>query len=816
MASSDFSAKRGWLFHILAVLLFFVISAAYFYPVLGGKILVQGDTFKYVAMSKEIHQHRAEHQEEPLWTNSIFGGMPAYQISMKTPGNLFVFLSKIVPRPISFCFVAMLGAYVMLLSFGMNRWVAAAVALAYGLNTYFISFIEAGHNTKSDAVALMPFVIAGLQYLFQGRMAAGILITAIALPLQITVNHLQITYYMFLLIGIWTIAEAIRAGRQGQLKQFGSALGIFAIIAVMAVGVNSTRILTTKEYADWTIRGPSELSPELTGQQGSGTGLDRDYTFDWSYGIGETLTMMFANYAGGSSQQNFIADDNSASLDVLRREVSAGRISDQEAQNRAQIASKYWGPLSFTGGPIYVGAIIAFLFIAGCICAPRRYRGWLIAGTILAIMLGWGRHFPAFNYLMFDYFPLYNKFRTVMMAMVISDLTMLVLAGFALQFLLFGERSPAEKRKALFTAGGVTLTLALIPLSAGIFYSPESFREAAILASEPGLASYIDAIHQDRVQMIRADALRSLFFIAAAFGLIWLGIGGKLKPVLASAAIGLLVLLDLSSINKDYLNSENFKEKDYYEKNLVLNMPPIQDRDPHFRVLNANIRLDQDGLTPYAYHAVSGYHGAKSRRYQDLINIHNYNLPLPVLNMLNTRYVVGRNNQVQRNPAALGNAWTVDSIVWARDADAEVAAMDGFDPSRQVVIREEDRSFVADFVPAAPGDISLSSYKANELIYKVNNPNPVLAVFSEMYYRGNIDWVAYLNGERIDHFRVNYILRGMVLPAGEHELIFAFDPPSFQLGNRLSLAASVLLWLLAASSLVQMIRQRKEENESPA
>ena len=822
MAFLSPEVRKSWMYHLLAVLAFFLISTAYFNPVLGGKILVQGDTFKYVAMSHEIQQHREKYGEEPLWTNSTFGGMPAYQISMKTPGNLFVFFRKIIPRPISFCFIAMLGSYVMLISFGMNRWVAIGGALAYGLSTYFISFIEAGHNSKSDAVAYMPFVIAGLNYLFRGRYGLGVLITVIAMTLEVTVNHLQITYYMFMLIGFWSIAEGIMAFRQGKLVGFGKAIGLFAIISGLAIGANATRILTTLEYAPWTIRGASELTVPAGSIDGevpshSTSGLDRDYTFDWSYGVGETLTLLFPNYAGGASQHNFAADENSASVEMLRRMMSAG-TSEQEVQSLAQLASKYWGNMSFTGGPIYLGAIVIFLFFVGCFTAPKQYRGWLIAATIFSIFLAWGKNFSAFNYFLFDYFPMYNKFRTVMMAMVIADLTIVVLAGFGLQYLLFGDATTQKKRKPLLYAGGAVLLLALVPLSAGVTFTPISFREAGILADNPELAGYFDAIHSDRISMIRLDALRSLAFIGIAFGLLWVAVSGKLNARYTMLGVSVLILVDLLSVDTQYLNKDNFQDKGFYENNLRLGTPVIQDNDPHFRVLNTNIRLDQDGMTPYAYHAVSGYHGAKSRRYQDLISENNYNLPLPILNMLNTRYVVGRNNKIQRNGAALGNAWTVDSLIWAKNADEEMAAMKTLDPAKAAVLREEDRATIGNLALGqpgqAPGQIELTGYKANELTYRVNNANPVFAVFSEIYYRGNQDWIAYLDGQPADHIRVNYILRGMPLPAGQHELVFRFDPPSFHKGVKISLASSILLWLLAAGGLYLGWKNRNRSEEA--
>ncbi len=805
--------RQPWMQHLLAVLGFFLVCSAYFHPALGGKMLVQGDTFKYVAMSREVREYREATGEEPLWTNSIFGGMPAYQISMEARGNYFLGLTRIIPRPISFCFVAMLGAYVLLISLGANRWAAFAAGLAYGLSTYLITFIEAGHNSKSDAVALMPLVLAGLNYLFQGRYALGLVFAGVAMALQVTVNHLQITYYMFLLIGIWALFEGFRSWREKQLPRFAAALGLFALVSALAVGSNATRILTTLEYTPWTIRGPSELSRPPDAAEGaaveqSGSGLDRDYAFDWSYGIGETLTLLFANYAGGASQMNFIAEEDSESLESLRRMMSSGQLGEQEAQQLAQLATKYWGALTFTGGPIYLGAVVIFLALIGCVLAPARYRGWLIAGTVFSLMLGWGRNFAAFNYLLFDYLPLYNKFRTVMMAVVIADLTLVVLAGLALHQLLFGEAEPQRKRRALFIGGGAVLLLSLIPLSAGALYTPEYFREAGIAAENPKLIPFLDAIHSDRVAMIRADALRTLGLVALAFGLLWLALAGKLPARFAAPLLALLLVGDLMSINVNYLNQDNFEDPDYYTRTLNQNLPVIQDQSLHYRVWNQNARLDQDGMTSYAYRTVGGYHGAKSRRYQDLISSNSYTLPLPILNMLNTRYVIGRENRIQVNPAALGNAWTVDSLIWTRSADEELAATNRLNPAQAAVLREEDRERVRVPQPgSAPGRIELVAYQPNELTYRVDNPNEVFAVFSEVWYRGNTDWVAYLDGQQVDHIRVNYILRGMSLPAGQHELVFRFDPPSFRLGVTLSRASSGLLWLLVAGSLVLWYRR---------
>lgn len=814
-SASDASAQGGsWLKsllpHLLAVVAFLVVSAAYFAPALSGKVLVQGDIAKYKAMSSEVQAHRAEYGEEPLWTNSMFGGMPAYQISMKNPGNWFTVLRGIIPRPISFLFVAMLGAYIMGLAFGLRREAAIMGALAYGLCTYLITFIEAGHNSKSDAVAWMPFVVAGLTHLYHARWLPGVLLASLGMVMEVTVNHLQITYYLFLAIGVWGIFELVRAVREGQLARFGMAVGAFALITALAVGANATRIMTTLEYTDWTIRGPSELSSPPAGESqadadapAKGGGLDRDYAFAWSYGVQETMTLLFPQFAGGANAQNFIEDDNSETLGALQR-LAGG--NQQQAQQLAQLATKYWGPLGFTSGPIYVGAVVFFLFLAGCVVAPPRYRNWLIAATVLGIFLGWGRHFSAFNYLLFDHFPMFNKFRTVMMAFVISDLSIAALAMFGLHGLLFGQASVAQKRKALYIAAGGVGVLALYALGAGLFFEPLSPRDRDILSQNPGLRPLFDALVADRSAMIRTDVFRTLAFCGVGFGLLWMGIEQRFKASYLALAVAVLGTVDLMGINLRYINADSFEEANYYERSFQQQLPNIQDKDPHFRVLNSNLRLDQDGVTPYRYHAIGGYHGAKSRRYQDLISAFNFQMPPQVLNMLNTRYVIGRNGQVQRNPGALGHAWTVQNLQEAADADGELAAMRSLNPDQTAVVRAEDRAAFGQAGPQ-PGSITLTGYKANEMVYQVDNPNPVYAVFSEVYYRGNDDWQAYLDGEPVDHYRVNYILRGMPLPAGQHELVFRFDPSTFRTGVKLSMASSILLWLAILGSLGLFVRK---------
>lgn len=806
------TASRAWLTHVIAVVLLLLIPILYFNPVLGGKKLEQSDTLNFRAMSKEVVDHRDQYGEEPLWTNSQFVGMPAYQISMKNPGNLLQFIGKILPRPISFVFLAMLGMYILMLTLRTHWSIAFMSALAYGLGTYFITIIATGHNTKADALGWMPLAIAGFALLFRGRWVAGAGLAGLAMGMQVAVNHLQITYYLAMLGMIWGASELFYAWREGRLTQFWKAVVLIVALTGLGVGISAPRVMTTLEYAGWTIRGPSELTG-TNPQRVSNGGLDRDYVFQWSYGISESLTLMFPNFAGGGSSENFLGGDE-PNQEVLRAaQTIAQGMSQAQANQLTSLTTKYWGPLPITTGPVYIGAIICFLFLVGCFLVPARWRTWLIIGTIWSLLLSWGKHLPGFNFFLFDFFPGYDKFRAVSTALVIADVTVVIMAGMALQRLFFSDATLDEKKKALIYAGGITGMLTLIILMAGTLFDPVSAREKQILVNSPGVAPLLHAVTEARTGMMRGDAFRTLFLIVLSGGVIWATITNRLKPVMGVAVISLLVAVDLLQIDLKYLSPSNFKEETQYEAYFLQNLPQIPDEDPHYRVVNRarNGRLDQDGLTPYLYHSIGGYHGAKSRRFQDLVNRYGHSLPPQILHMFNTKWEINQQNKPRRRPGALGHAWYVREAKYAPNPDAEIAMLDNLRPSNEVVISENDRSYLDGF--SFPSDslrnassITLKKYRANRLTYTVNNMAPQLAVFPEAWYRGNQDWISSVDGEVVEHIRVNWMLRGMVLPAGQHEVVFEFDPPAYRNGVRIAQICSIIVLLLLAYSIFSSLR----------
>lgn len=802
----------------IAIAVFLAVCIVFFLPVFQGKILIQSDIISYKAMSKEVQDYNDTHGDVALWTGSAFGGMPTYQIHLGSTGNLFeqvhAFIGLYLPRPANYFFIAFLFFYILLRSFKTNNWISIFGALCFGLGTYLISFIEAGHNSKVNAIALAPIVLAGINYLFRNKLWLGISLTLLGLCLEVTANHVQITYYLFFIIAFWFISELYFAIQQKTLPKYMRTVGIFAGITVLALVVNASRLLTTYEYSEHTIRGGSELTEH--NKNYTNEGLDKNYVFDWSYGIGESLTLMYPNFAGQASSKSFLEKQDSKTMQYLQ---GLAARDQNKAQQLQQLSSKYWGQLPFTSGPVYIGSIICFLFLLGAVMAEGKLRWWLIAATILSLFLGWGKYFAVFNDAMYNYFPLYNKFRTVMMALIIATITVPLLAFIILDRLLTNGTGFSVQQKinglkyAMITVGIISLFV-LVPT---LLFNMQSPREGDILAqnaSDADLSGLLNALKQDRIGMIRTDALRTLFFIVAAAGLLWFYIKNKIDKKWVIAAIGILSVIDLWTIDKIYLTEDNYGDTNYYEQYFLSQMPKIEDKDPNFRVFNTTRRLDQDGFTSYSYKSLGGYSAAKLGRYQDLIDGYISQGNLPVINMLNTKYIISnRNNKyvVERNPNACGNAWFVDSIYFYKGADAEFKALTELKPLQFAVADESFKEMIpsATAVKDSAATIQLVSYAPNEITYTSNNMYDAPAVFSEIWYRGNTDWKAYIDGKYADHFRADYTLRGLWIPAGKHDITFRFEPASYYTGKKISLAGSSILILLICGGMFMAWRKNE-------
>ena len=824
-------SNKIWI-HLGLVAAMLAVSFIYFSPILGGKALPQGDIIKADAMAKETRDYHQKTGDYALWNSAMFGGMPIYQVGGNPPvKSIFTPIKNIatlqplgLERNAGVLFFYLVGFYVALIVLGCSPWVALLGALAFGLGSYNIIIIEAGHITKAWAMAMIAPILAGMALCLRRRdkrtdwLWGGLLFTT-ALSLQLLCNHIQITYYTIIAALLLGVAHLIYAIKDRRLPQFGIAVGILLAGCAIAFACNSRNLMVSQQYAKQTMRGGNAITitPDaLVGNTDTATaateqksGLDIDYAFSWSYGIGETYTLLVPGAMGGGSSEP--VSTNSASYKAFR-------------QNQMPL---YWGDQPFTSGPVYFGAIVIFLAIMGIILVKGPERWWLLAATVVAILLSWGRNFMGFNEWVFDHLPLYNKFRTPSMALVLANVCMVMLGMLGLRELFSNEVPAARKRVALYIGGGVTaLTiLAGIVVSSTLSYSGVADEQMAAQygAQWPQIQSIFI---QDRKALFTSDSWRSLLFVALAFAAIWIylaKIGNKSKS--ASTVISLLlivlVVVDLWTVDRRYLNEKNYVSEqqiklrpDPWDNAIDEQAAYFGDRD--YRVLNLAVNTFNDSKPSAFHHQVGGYSAVKMRRYQDIIDFYlSRRISMPVLNMLNTRYVVVPEGQVQRNPEALGNCWLVDEICPVDDANAEILALNGFNPATTAVVNRNEFS-IPSISPTNDSTDRIeaehaSPYNPDLLRYHSHTSTDRLAVFSEIYYAP--DWRAYIDGKPADYLRTDYILRGMLIPAGDHVIEFRNEAPLFHRMNTVTIVGSIVFLLLAAGGIYLCYRKKKEPTQ---
>ena len=781
--------------HALIVLLFALISFAYFSPLLEGKRIDGHDVKTWIGMSKEISDYRENTGEEALWTNSLFSGMPAYQISVKYSANLIKYVDKVIslgfPRPANLLFLYLLGFYFLLVSLNVDYRIAAIGAFAYAFSSYFFIIIQAGHMTKAHAIAYLPMVVAAVIYTYRGKMFLGGILTSLAVALQIFTNHYQITYYLILVLLFIGFAQLYKDFNANNLQSFFKRTGILIMAALLAAGTSFTRLKTTLDYGKETTRGKSELTNNLDNKT---KGLDKDYATQWSYGVAESMTLLIPNFHGGSSMSSVLSIDDSQTLDFLRK------FRNKKLANALQYrAGSYWGDQPIVSGPTYAGAIVIFLFFLGLFLIKSEYRVWLLLATIMSLMLAWGKNFMPLTEFFLDYFPGYNKFRAVSMILVIAEFTIPFLAFLGLnKFLTDNDKQSnlIKLKNAFYITGGITLVFALFPSMFLDFLSDKDLSPISNGVKTPN--GFLDGLVADRSTLLSSDAWRSFIFITLSFGVLFLYIKEKLSKNYVILIIGALLITDMWGINKRYLNEDHFarksKVKTPYKPTQADNFI-LKDKDPNFRVFNQSVSTFNDASTSYFHKSIGGYHGAKLKRYQELIEFHISKGNMNVLNMLNTKYFITQDGRAQLNPGALGNAWFVENINTVKNADEEIAALGNFDPLKTIIVDERyDDNLININNLNSSSIIKLDSYKPNHLKYTSNNIDEGIAVFSEIYYKDG--WNVYINGIESNHFRANYVLRAMKIPAGNHIIEFKFEPSVFTNGERISLASSISLLLL--------------------
>ncbi|HCP40876.1 MAG TPA: hypothetical protein DIT65_03710 [Cryomorphaceae bacterium] len=797
---------RTW---ILPVAILLGLNVTFLNPAyLSGDILDQDDIKLGYAKSKEIRDYREATGEEPLWTNSMFSGMPTAQISTKYGGNIFQYITGAVKAiggttsSTYIIFYLMIGGFIGLRGLGVNHWLSTIGGFAYGYSGFFIIGYAAGHNAKVNTAAFIPLMIMALLLIFEKKNWKAMILMAIFAGLSIHRNHFQITYYSGLFIGIVWLTYLIKYAREKALPEFAKLTSWLAVAALLSIGPNLANMWSTKVYTTESMRGGISELTNKNQNQGEG-GLSFDYAMAWSSGIYESVALVIPNAAGGGIMVDY-SDMGTETFDQL---VRAFRQQGMNASQAAEQANQYMGAalMKWTGesmgnGAYYVGAGMFFLFCLALFAVGGTIRNWVLASGIVFLFMSWGANFESFNKLLFHALPLYNKFRVPSMSMVVLFFLVPFYGIYGLNSWIVLDK-PA--RMKAFSCGVAIFTgfVVLFGLVAPYAMSLEGMRDAGF--TQQGFS--LDQLISDRQGIITSSAMRSLIFGLLTAAALYVWHIGKLNQIATIAVVGAITLLDLYGFDRDQLELDDFQAKRQWEQQYApnaANLAILQDSDSHFRVWNSMTGLTNDSYTSYHHKSIGGYHGAKLQRYQDLIDNQLNKRNMACFSMLNAKYVIAQGKkgkpQAQRNPNACGNAWSVNNVTMVANADAEMAALSGFNPKKTAVVDTRFSDYVGNTTSLDSAKVKLTSYDPKYMEYSFEGGN-AFVVFSEIYYQGSgNDWQAYLDGKPVDHIRVNYTLRGMKVPAGKHEIVFEFKPKSFYAGQKLNMAGSGLLLLLVA------------------
>ncbi len=798
---------------MLALGIILLVIFAYFSPIFGGKQLKQYDVMQWKATYQEIAKFEKESGERTFWTNSIFGGMPSYLIGASYKGNftntILFNMQLVFKHPADTLFLLFVCFYALLIAFEVSPWLAIIGSLAFAFSSFNFINIDAGHVTKGNAIAFIPLVLAGIRVALYKNKWIGAILTGVALSFELAAGHLQITYYLIFVIMAWMIYELVQAIRNKTIPAFLLTGALLLVASGIGIGTNITGLLATEEYGKYSIRSASELTKTAQGasnEANATSGLDKDYALAWSNGVSEPFTLLIPNFLGGASNGEL-----STSSNTYKELQAKGIPNAKEVVKQMPI---YWGDQPFTAGPIYYGAIIVFLFVFGMFLIKGAEKWWIFAAAMLSIFLSMGKNFPLLTDVFFEYFPLYNKFRSVTFVLCVAQAMFPFLAMLALKEFLQGKVSKPDFTKALKFSlgivGGICLFFVLLP---GAIFDFSSEADARM-----GFPDWLkDALVLDRESLMRMDALRSLGFILAAAALLWFSFVGKIKQQIFLVAMGLLVLVDLWGVDKRYLNDKDFERKksEAAIEKTTLDEQILADPDPHYRVYNNTTDFDKDALTAYYHKTLGGYHGAKMRRYQELIEWQLSKNNMECYNMLNAKYFIvpdsSGNKFVQRNPYNNGNAWFVGDLKWVNTADEEMTALSSFKSKETAVINKQFEKDLLGFSPVKDSNatIVLTKYQPNKLVYESNVSASQYAVFSEIYY--DKGWNAYLDGNLVPHQQVDYLLRGMQVPAGKHNIEFRFEPKVIETGETIALASSITLYGLLLLGLGLGFKKAKED-----
>jgi hypothetical protein len=807
---SNWFKRNGIHFAIFGI--FLVLCFLYFTPAFQGKALTQGDVIRAQSTQKEIMDIKAQTGKAPLWTNSMFGGMPAFQVWVGFPSNVTTYvinvLKAVFPNPVDTVLLLLMGTYFLLSVLKLNPWLAAAGAISFAFSTYNFILIDAGHANQIYAIAFFAPILASIIMTFGGRYLLGSALTAFFLSMEIRSNHIQMTYYLLLTIIIYVGIEIYHFIKAGQTKALLKTFGYLGAAVVLALAVNAAMLWTTYEYGNESIRGKSNLTRSVTEPT---NGLSKEYAFQWSQGVGECFTFLIPNaYGGGSS--SVVGDDSKVVKALTEKGVDAA-----QAKGFAQQMPSYWGNKPFTEGSPYFGAIVCFLFVLGLLIVKSRLKWWLLGASVLSILLSFGSNFPLLSDFFFNYFPLYNKFRALDSILSIAEICFPILAFMAVHEVIIATDKSAIFKKVLiafYITGGLVLVMLILPTLFLSFKTNEHLEFINSLSQafqgDTAFANTVaGALIEDRISLEKADALRSLIFIVLAFGVLWALVKKKVNVTVASVALLLLVTIDMWTVDKRYLKDDTFVAKDAIQKPQEREVDTFiaRDQDPDFRVFDMSSGDPfSNANNSYFHKSVGGYHAAKLKRYQELIeNQFTKSINQDILDMLNTKYIITADPKtgvagMQANATACGHAWFVKSVKFAKNADEEMQAISSFSPKDEAIVDEQYKKMIDDKATAMDeaATIKLVSYNPDHLVYETGSRTTQTAVFSEIYY--DKGWTMLIDGKESPFFRANYVLRAAQIPVGNHKVEFVFHPASYYTGEHISLAGSAFLVLLLAAA----------------
>ncbi len=794
--------------HLGVVAVFAVFSLVFFYPTLQSKVLFQSDIVQYIGMSKQQKDFKNKTGTETYWTNSAFGGMPTYQLGATYPHNYIKTLDlslRFLPRPADYLFLYLLCFYILMMSLKVDYRMAVFGALAFGLSTYLIVILGAGHNAKAHAIAYLPLLLSGIIWVFRGRYLLGAPVAALGMGLEIVSNHIQMTYYFMLFVLLFGLVFMYRAIRDKELKDFFNKVGILVVAVTIGILMNATSLLATKQYSDWSTRGPSELTIQPDGSPKVETsGLSKEYITEYSYGIFESLNLFVPRLLGGSGSES-IGTDSKLYDYLLKRNVPISAAKDFVEQ-----VPLYWGSQPIVSGPAYLGAVVVFLFVLSLVFYKGPYKYPILGGILLSLVLSWGKNFGFLTDLMISYFPWYSKFRAVSSIQIVLELLVPVLAVLGLKSFL-EHPSMAYKKELL-----KRLLLGFLVVSTGLYI-------VSLTSSFTGLNDsyyrynygddFMANLLLDRKAAMQSDILRSFAIVLLTVGILYAQTLNKLKTHQLLAGLSILLLFDLGSVAKNYVSGDDFVPA------IQMNKPyspstvnkQIANDEGYYRVYNYNEGL-VGAKTSYFHNSIGGYHGAKPRAMQDVYDFHLSKGHYEPLHLLNVKYVIQNddkgNEQLVVNEKAIGAAWFVADLIVEKSLDSILLKLDKIDGSTQALILDKDweNSQNKEYLYSRQSHIELVEHQPNYLRYKTSQKATGFAVFSEMYYAEG--WQAYVDGNPVNHYKVDYLLRGLELEPGDHIVEFMFEPKVIATGSRISIAGSIGMLLLVGFSVFKSQQKR--------